>query len=38
MSERGAYASAWTGEELLVWGGFDGQTDYNDGMRWRPTD
>lgn len=33
---RIAHAAAWTGEELLVWGGFDGRQARADGAAFRP--
>ena len=37
VGDRSGYTSAWTGEELLIWGGFDGSSAHDDGVRWRPT-
>ncbi len=28
--------SAWTGDELLIWGGYDGRDSFADGVRWAP--
>jgi hypothetical protein len=37
LGSRSAYALAWTGEEVLVWGGSDGEGSRSDGIRWQPT-
>lgn len=35
-SARSSHAMAWTGSELIVWGGYDGQFALNDGARYIP--
>jgi hypothetical protein len=36
LGGRLSACTVWTGDELLVWGGSDGEANRADGMRWRP--
>jgi hypothetical protein len=36
-SARNCAATAWTGTEMLVWGGYDGTSEINTGGRYNPT-
>ncbi len=33
---RFAHTAVWTGAEMIVWGGFDGSTYFNNGGRYNP--
>jgi hypothetical protein len=33
---RGQHVAGWTGEELLIWGGYDGYRERGDGAAFRP--
>lgn len=36
LARRTGSAMVWTGQELVVWGGSDGQTPWADGLAWTP--
>ena len=35
-SPRAAHTAVWTGKEMIVWGGWDTETRFNDGARYNP--
>ncbi|HEV8063280.1 MAG TPA: hypothetical protein VGP46_00550, partial [Acidimicrobiales bacterium] len=37
IQPRSQYAAVWTGEEMIVWGGYNGNTTYGDGASYAPT-
>ena len=36
IAPRSEYAAVWTGKEMIVWGGYSGNTQYGDGAAYDP--
>jgi hypothetical protein len=36
LATRESHTAVWTGDEMLIWGGIDGNTYHDDGARFRP--
>jgi hypothetical protein len=36
ITPRSEYAAVWTGKEMIVWGGYSGNTQYGDGAAYDP--
>jgi hypothetical protein len=36
IASRNEYAAVWTGKEMIVWGGYSGNTQYGDGAAYDP--
>ena len=36
-SARSSHTAVWTGDEMIVWGGYDGATEVNTGGRYDPS-
>ncbi len=37
IPSRSEYLAVWTGTEMIVWGGYNGDTNYGDGAAYDPT-
>lgn len=37
IHSRSEYVAVWTGREMIVWGGYSGNSDYSDGAAYDPT-